>query len=248
MTRDPAGADEAEAGTSPRYLPVAEHGLIGDLHTVALVGTNGTIDWYCCPAFDSPSVFGALLDADRGGSFELAPASPARARQFYVPDTNVLLTRFYTGDAVGEVQDFMPLRPGTGAADHRLVRRVLCVRGTMTFRARVSPRFDYGRQTHTVEEYGGGVLFHSADLRLSLTATVPLRCDGRDVEAEFTLGEGESAVFAVDTVRGGAELRGCSGTEAENSSTPPSGTGAAGCRRRATAAGGARWCTARRSP
>ncbi|MGR6963171.1 glycoside hydrolase family 15 protein [Geodermatophilus sp. URMC 61] len=215
MTSDPAEAERAEAGPQPRYLPVAEHGLIGDLHSVALVGTNGTIDWYCCPSFDSPSVFGALLDADRGGSFQLATASPARTRQFYVPDTNVLLTRFYTGDAVGEVQDFMPVGPATETADHRLVRRVLCVRGTMTFRARVSPRFDYGRRTHTVDERDGGVLFGSTDLSLSLTATVPLRCDGRDVQAEFTLVEGDSAVFALDRVRGGAELRGCSGTQAE---------------------------------
>ena len=123
----------------PRYLPVAEHGLVGDMHSVAQVGTNGTIDWYCCPSFDAPSVFGAVLDADRGGSFELAAASPARTRQFYVPDTNVLLTRSYTGDAVGEVQDFMPVGVPTEVGSHRLVRRVLCVRGSLTFRARVSP-------------------------------------------------------------------------------------------------------------
>ncbi|SFU09156.1 hypothetical protein SAMN05660657_05595 [Geodermatophilus amargosae] len=159
MTGDLVEGDRAEAGSPPRYLPVAEHGLIGDMHTVALVGTNGTIDWYCCPSFDSPSVFGAILDADRGGSFELAAASPARTRQFYVPDTKVLLTRFYTGDAVGEVQDFMPVGLPTGLVEHRLVRRVLCVRESMAFRARVSPRFDYGRQTHTVNEHDGGVLF-----------------------------------------------------------------------------------------
>ncbi|HWU09654.1 MAG TPA: glycoside hydrolase family 15 protein [Streptomyces sp.] len=214
MTSDPAEGDRAGADPPPRYLPVAEHGVIGDMHTVALVGTNGTIDWYCCPSFDSPSVFGAILDADRGGSFELTAASRARTRQFYVPDTNVLLTRFYTGDAVGEVQDFMPVGEPTGHAAHRLVRRVLCVRGSMTFRARVSPRFDYGRQTHTVDERDGGVVFTSTDLALSLTATVPLRCDGQDVEAEFTLGEGESAVFALDRIAGDAEPRGCSGSEA----------------------------------
>jgi GH15 family glucan-1,4-alpha-glucosidase len=76
------------------YLPVSEHGLIGDLHTVALVGTNGTIDWHCSPSFDAPSVFGSILDADGGGCFELAAAVPAKTRQFYLPDTNVLITRF----------------------------------------------------------------------------------------------------------------------------------------------------------
>src|SRR5215831_20309869 len=90
------------------YLPVSEHGLIGDMHSLALVGTNGTIDWYCCPSFDSPSVFGSLLDADRGGCFELAAAVPATTRQFYHPDTNVLITRFFAEDGVGEIQDFMP--------------------------------------------------------------------------------------------------------------------------------------------
>src|ERR1700747_1662089 len=93
-----------------RYPPIAEHGLIGDLHTVALVGTDGTIDWWCCPAFDSPSVFAALLDADRGGHFSLQPSVPRyESKQLYFPDTNVLITRFLTPDGVGEVQDFMPV-------------------------------------------------------------------------------------------------------------------------------------------
>ncbi len=109
----------------------------------------------------------------------------------------------------------MPVGPATETADHRLVRRVLCVRGTMPFRARMSPRFDYGRRTHTVDERDGGVLFGSTDLSLSLTATVPLRCDGRDVEAEFILVERESAVFALDRVDGDTAPRGRSGTEAE---------------------------------
>ncbi len=80
MTSDPAEGERAEPGPQPRYLPIAEHGLIGDLHTVALVGTNGTIDWYCCPSFDSPSVFGAILDADRGGC--RAHDQPARTTRW----------------------------------------------------------------------------------------------------------------------------------------------------------------------
>ncbi|HEY6316158.1 MAG TPA: trehalase-like domain-containing protein [Streptosporangiaceae bacterium] len=88
---------------------MSEHGPIGDLRSVALAGTNGTIDWYCCPSFDAPSVFGSLLDADRGGYFELAAAAPAKTRQFYHPDTNVLITRFLAGDGVSEIQDFMPV-------------------------------------------------------------------------------------------------------------------------------------------
>ena len=93
-----------------RYLPIAEHGLIGDLRSVALVGTDGTIDWYCCPAFDSPSVFGAVLDADQGGYYALRPEGDDwSSKQLYFPDTNILITRFFTPDGVGEVQDFMPI-------------------------------------------------------------------------------------------------------------------------------------------
>ena len=105
-----------------RYLPIAEHGLIGDLHTVALVGTDGTIDWYCCPRFDSPSVFGSILDAGRGGYYRIAPANADwTPKQLYFPDTNVLITRFLTPAGVGEVQDFMPLpRPGEAAHRHRM--------------------------------------------------------------------------------------------------------------------------------
>ena len=92
------------------YLPIAEHGLIGDLHSVALVGTDGTIDWYCCPRFDSPSVFASILDARRGGCYRLAPADEGwTSKQLYFPDTNVLITRFLTPDGVGEVEDFMPV-------------------------------------------------------------------------------------------------------------------------------------------
>lgn len=211
--------DHGDPGGPSRYLPIAEHGLIGDLRTVALVGTDGTIDWYCCPRFDAPSVFAAILDADRGGAFELAAAVPARTKQFYFPDTNVLITRFFTEDGVGEIQDFMPVSEGSGdggeADRHRLIRRVVCVRGSIPFRARVAPRFGYGAQPHEVAERGGVVLFSSDDLSLALTATVPVVCDERDATAEFTLKEGQSEVFALDRVDGGVEPRGCPHAEAE---------------------------------
>ena len=100
-----------------RYLPIAEHGLIGDMHTVALVGTDGRIDWYCCPRLDSPSVFGAILDADRGGLFRVAPDCDGwSSKQLYLPDNNILITRFLMPDGVGEVQDFMPPPRSDGRA------------------------------------------------------------------------------------------------------------------------------------
>lgn len=205
--------DQYASGT---YLPIAEHGLIGDLRSVALVGTDGTIDWYCCGAFDAPSVFASILDAERGGCFELAAAVPARTKQFYFPDTNVLITRFFTEDGVGEVQDFMPVDGGSVEAErHRLIRRVVCVRGSIPFRARVAPRFDYGAQPHTARMAGDVAVFESAELSLGLTATVPLEIDGLDARADFKLAEGESTVFALDQVGGAVTPRRCARAEAE---------------------------------
>ena len=163
------------ASCEDQYLPIAEHGLVGDLHTVALVGTNGTIDWYCCPAFDSPSVFGAILDKDHGGYYALRPTGEDwTSKQLYFPDTNVLITRFFTPDGVGEVQDFMPIeRPQPGMHRHRLIRRVVVVRGRRCeFKIEVQPRFDYGRAEHEVEMHPHGVLFRSPDLTLALEGAI----------------------------------------------------------------------------
>ncbi|MFJ5677690.1 glycoside hydrolase family 15 protein [Streptomyces sp. NPDC093097] len=213
----PAVSLRPSRADAPRYVPIAEHGLIGDMRTAALVGTNGTIDWYCCARFDAPSVFAAILDADRGGAFELAPDVPARTKQFYFPDTNILITRFFADNGVGEVQDFMPIVGDSREADrHRLIRRVLCVRGSLPFHVRVAPRFDYGRQTHTVTSHDQGLtVFDSPELSLALTSSVPVDLDGPDVHASFTLAEGEAAVFALDRVGQGLEPRFCAVREAE---------------------------------
>ncbi|EGX55079.1 glycosyl hydrolase [Streptomyces zinciresistens K42] len=208
---------EADASEASRYLPIADHGLIGDLRSVALVGTDGTIDWYCCGAFDSPSVFASVLDADRGGSFELAASVPARTRQFYFPDTNVLITRFFTEDGVGEVQDFMPIDGDPAEADrHRLIRRVVCVRGSIPFRARVAPRFEYGAVPHTVRLADGMAVFETGRASLGLTSTVALEVRDGDACAEFKLAQGETAVLALDHVGGGVLPRQCAWEEAEH--------------------------------
>ncbi len=189
-----------------RYLPIAEHGLIGDLHTVALVGTDGTIDWYCCPRFDSPSVFAAILDADRGGLFRIAPDCDGwSSKQLYLPDTNILITRFLMPDGVGEVQDFMPPpRTGEAAHRHRMIRRVLAVRGQMRLVVDVAPRFDYARARHEVALTPDGALFRSPELGLSLSTRCRLEIvDGGDVRARIAVRAGETATFVLDRVEPG---------------------------------------------
>ncbi|MEU2242534.1 glycoside hydrolase family 15 protein [Streptomyces sp. NPDC018338] len=147
------------------YPLIEDHGLIGDLQTAALVTTDGTIDWFCCPRFDSPSVFGALLDRRKGGHFSVRPvADTYTTKQLYHPDTAVLVTRFMTEAGAGEVVDFMPVT-GTVATDrHRLVRMLRCVRGSITFEGEFAPRFDYGRKPHELHVTEYGALFTSDDL------------------------------------------------------------------------------------
>jgi GH15 family glucan-1,4-alpha-glucosidase len=192
------------------YLPIEEHGLIGDLHTIALVGTEGTIDWYCCPCFDSPSVFGSILDARRGGSYRITPACEVlNTRQLYLPDTNVLITRFLAVDGVAQVEDFMPVgQLRAGEHRQRLVRRVVAVRGRITFALAVAPRFDYGRVRHDAERHAHGVLFRAPDCALALETDTPLELRDGDAHARFTLEAGECATFVLEHVPGDYEPHG----------------------------------------
>ncbi len=181
------------------YQPIQNYGIIGDMHTAALVGMDGSIDWFCFPHFDSPSVFAALLDDRQGGRFKIAPHTEGITRkQFYWPDTNVLVTRFLSADGVGDVTDFMPVgAPEGGHGYHQIVRRVSAIRGTLTFYMECTPAFNYARDRHTIEIHTAGACFVAPDLRLGLTATVPLTALGPGVVAEFTLHENESVVFVL---------------------------------------------------
>jgi GH15 family glucan-1,4-alpha-glucosidase len=157
-----------------RYPNISDHGLIGDLQTAALVTTDGCVDWFCCPRFDSPSVFASLLDADKGGYFRIAPdRDDYVSRQLYLPDTAILVTRFMTPDGVGEVHDFMPIAGGKPTDRHRLVRNIRVVRGTMRFRIDIQPRFDYARAEHKLEYSDGGVTFRSGDMHLTVNGIAP---------------------------------------------------------------------------
>ena len=157
-----------------RYPNIGDHGLIGDLQTAALVSTDGVLDWFCCPRFDSPSIFASLLDAERGGFYRIAPdRDDYVSKQLYLPDTAILVTRFMTPDGVGEVHDFMPVIEGAATDRHRLVRNIRVVRGVMRFAIELQPRFDYGRQPHKLEpsEYGG--VFTSNGQQLTVHGIAP---------------------------------------------------------------------------
>ena len=189
------------------YQPIENYGVIGDLDTVALVGMDGSIDFLCLPHFDSPSVFAALLDHRRGGRFQIAPVlGEARQKQMYVPDTNILLTRFLSDEGVAEVSDFMPVLEKGHV--HRLIRRAKTVRGEVHFRMRCEPKFDYGRAGHHIEQRSGEVLFVSdgPDKNvLRLRTQVPMRIEDGAVVAEFTLGLLETASFILETVSEGSD-------------------------------------------
>jgi GH15 family glucan-1,4-alpha-glucosidase len=143
-----------------RYPNINDHGLIGDLQTAALVTTDGAINWFCCPRFDSPSVFASLLDADKGGYFKVSPEREDYVtKQLYLPDTAVLITRFMTPDGVGELHDFMPIAGKRVTDRHRIVRQLRVVRGTMRFVVDLQPGFDYARARHTVGVTADGATF-----------------------------------------------------------------------------------------
>jgi GH15 family glucan-1,4-alpha-glucosidase len=187
------------------YQPIENYGIIGDLHSVALVGMDGSIDWLCLPHFDSPSVFAAILDDEKSGRFKIAPVSEDVTRkQFYWPDTNILITRFFSPDGVGEITAYMPIHmPENGHGRHQLVRRVKVVRGVMNFRMECSPAFNYARDEHETEITESSVYFRSAQLSLALETQVPLKQRDTSVFAEFTLREEQSAVFALREIDSG---------------------------------------------
>ncbi|MCP2321925.1 GH15 family glucan-1,4-alpha-glucosidase [Hamadaea flava] len=151
---------------------IHEHGLIGDLQTAALIDTNGTVDWFCAPRFDGPSMFAALLDPERGGHLRVAPEGVEYVtRQLYLPGTPILITRFLSEAGVGEVMDFMPIAEGHGkiATDkHRLVRMISVVRGKMRFRFDCEPRFDYGRARTEVDFSPDGAVFRGAGMTVNI--------------------------------------------------------------------------------
>jgi GH15 family glucan-1,4-alpha-glucosidase len=190
------------------YEPIHNYGLIGDMNTAALVSRRGSIDWLCLPEFDSPSIFAAILDEHRGGRFKICSGvEEAAFKQFYWPDTNVLVTRQYAPGGVGEIVDFMPVSEDPAVhAKHRLVRRVSVVRGSMNFQMVCQPAFNYARDAHKTNVTERRAIFESSSLSLELLTEVPLKCDGKGgVQGDFTLSAGESRAFLLQLLAPGEE-------------------------------------------
>ena len=198
-----------KASVMSAYPLIADHGLIGDLQTSALVATDGSVDWFCAPRFDSPSIFAGLLDHQRGGHFRISPTVEAFTRkQLYFPDTAILVTRFMTEAGVGEVIDFMPISGGIATSRHQLVRMVRCVRGQMTFALHVAPRFEYGREAHKTHLTDDGAVFEGSQTSMTVNLIKEPHDerlaqshidDSGDVHAEVTLTAGQMRGLVLET-------------------------------------------------
>src|SRR6202158_1619465 len=176
------------------FEPIENYGVIGNMRSIALVGVNGSIDFLCYPNFDSPTVFAALLDDEKGGCFQIQPQLGKRkVRQLYLPDTNILLTRFLAEEGVAELTDYMPI--GTdGEQPNEIIRTLAVIRGEVDFKMRCRPRFDYASCQHTVNMEEGCAIFSPASDTcppMALYSTVTLHQQSGDVISDFTLRAGE---------------------------------------------------------
>ena len=188
------------------FQPLENYGVIGNMQSIALVGTNGSIDFLCYPEFDSPSVFAALLDDQKGGRFEIRPELPnLRVRQLYFPETNILLTRFLAEEGVAELTDYMPIERD-GEQPNEIVRTVSVIRGNVHFQMFCQPRFNYAAGKHELQISGRCATFLPADSScppMLLQSTVALERQSQDVTSAFSLKAGETATFILGSPREG---------------------------------------------
>jgi GH15 family glucan-1,4-alpha-glucosidase len=183
--------------TFMEFQPIEDYGLIGNMRSIALVGAHGSIDFFCFPRFDSPSVFAALLDPEKGGFFCIRPELPAEnSKQLYLPDTNVLVTRFLSECGIAEVMDFMPILKDD--VPNQLCRSVRAIQGSITCLLECRPSFDYARRKHTVERREDAVIFRPDGtdlLPMVLQASIPLDVKDGHVVTTFVINEGEQLFF-----------------------------------------------------
>ncbi|WFG34193.1 glycoside hydrolase family 15 protein [Candidatus Lucifugimonas marina] len=195
------------------YKRIEDYGLIGNMHTAALVGNDGSIDWLCLPFFDSPAIFNSILDDDKGGRFSISAVDAVDNRQIYFPETNILITRFGSDHSAAQVTDFMPGHeehdpagdPWTGdsgdicCSDSKVIRLVHGVLGKTNMRMECTPAFEFAGTGHQVERTSNGVVFTSdAGQKLSLTANCEFDIENGSAFANFALDHGESIAFVLE--------------------------------------------------
>lgn len=187
------------------YLEIADYGMIGNMYTVALVGKNGSIDWFCPQKFDAPSMFAKILDTDKGGYFQIESATDdAQLRQFYWHETNVLVTRFLCERAVVELIDYMPVHlPYREMRDYWVIRRVKVIRGDIDIRLTCKPAFNYARETHHTRSTDNGVIFRSDSGSIALSSPIPLEIHDNDVDTTFSMSSGEVLTFSLQLLNEG---------------------------------------------
>jgi len=188
------------------YQPIENYAIIGNMRSAALVGLNGSIDWFCFPHFDSPSVFASILDEHKGGHFIVTPVDPkSKNKQYYWPDTNVLITRFYNSEGIVEIIDYMPVGEDiVNEFDYRIVRRVRGIHGKVRMKMECYPAFNYARDTHKTVISSKGASYHSQGLSLGLASNIPLEQNDRGSFAEFDIEEGSATVvFMLHKIIGG---------------------------------------------
>ncbi|OLD95693.1 MAG: hypothetical protein AUI36_46075, partial [Cyanobacteria bacterium 13_1_40CM_2_61_4] len=182
------------------YKPISDYGVIGDMHTAALVGLDGSIDWYCAPRFDSPSVFAALLDSQKGGRFQLSPTGKFTTKQSYGGDTNVLATTFDSQEGRIRLTDFMPcfMEKGELKGFQELHRIVDCLEGAPGLRITFQPRFNYARGNTIIRETRDGCLARNQRHHISLASSVKLLLSDKDLLVnDFRLSRGQRIVFVL---------------------------------------------------
>ncbi|HWI91597.1 MAG TPA: glycoside hydrolase family 15 protein [Flavisolibacter sp.] len=181
---------------SEGYLPIEDYGIIGNLKTVALVSLYGSIDYMCFPRFDSPSVFCKLLDTNKGGFFSISPQmKDVVVKQLYLPDTNVLVSRFFSDEGIAEIIDYMPVEE-----NEAIVRRVSTIRGKINYKVKCAPRFNYASVKHQAQKNKNGILFNpeKADQpSLILQSEIELNTEGDDAVCSFDLKEDDVACFVL---------------------------------------------------
>ena len=182
------------------YKPISDYGVIGDMHTAALVGLDGSIDWYCAPRFDSPSVFAALLDVRKGGKFQLSPTENFTAKQSYEGETNVLSIIFESKQGRIKLTDFMPcfMEKGQLKGLQEIHRIVDCEEGELGLRIIFQPRLDYARGNTTLLETTEGCTAKNRGIQVNLVSSVKLRVEDEDILTnEFRLSKGQRALFVL---------------------------------------------------